>query len=256
MSDLNKEVLEAAIARVLDYPSAYMGGPSAQSRRTAQRVIEALEERGVLAAAPTPAGDVEELAKRLEEGPQAGCAENPGWEEMAAEAADMLRSLAREREVERRGPAAPAPGEVEELARLREAFSRHNQTICQTLGKALGYPWFKDDPVNFPNATEADGVCVGDHVAESLADEAAARIAALGEQLRKYRARLEEQRYLLAKEDGYQARALSAERQRDEAVKALENMIDGVDNSGCDEYWCRAMAFEALSRLVKKEDRT
>ena len=42
------------------------------------------------------------------------------------------------------------------------------EEIEQILGKALGYPWYKDDPKNFPNATEADGVCVGDHTAWSL----------------------------------------------------------------------------------------
>lgn len=65
-----------------------------------------------------------------------------------------------------------------ENERLRLALSRQNEYICQALGKALGYPWFKDDQVNFSGATEADGVCVGEHVAESLADEAAERILA------------------------------------------------------------------------------
>lgn len=62
---------------------------------------------------------------------------------------------------------------------MRTALSRQNDEICQTLGKALGYPWFKDDQKNFPGATEAIGVCVGEHVAESLADETARKIAAL-----------------------------------------------------------------------------
>lgn len=59
----------------------------------------------------------------------------------------------------------------------REIVSKMNDEICQTLGKALGYPWFKDDQKNFPGATESNGVCVGDHVAETLAMEAASRIA-------------------------------------------------------------------------------
>ncbi len=37
--------------------------------------------------------------------------------------------------------------------------------------------------MNFPGATEADGVCVGEHVPESLAVEAAARIKLLERQL-------------------------------------------------------------------------
>lgn len=51
--------------------------------------------------------------------------------------------------------------------------------ICQTLGKVLGYPLFKDDQKNFPGATEADGVCVGEHIAETLAMEAADIIKSL-----------------------------------------------------------------------------
>ena len=66
-----------------------------------------------------------------------------------------------------------------ELARLRDAFSRENNTISQVLGRALGYPRFADDQKNFPGATDANGVCVGDHVAASLADEAANVIRAL-----------------------------------------------------------------------------
>ena len=56
--------------------------------------------------------------------------------------------------------------------------AQENEDVCQTLGKALGYPWFKDDPKNFPDASEADGVCVGDHVGASLAAEAARKIEA------------------------------------------------------------------------------
>jgi cell division septum initiation protein DivIVA len=54
---------------------------------------------------------------------------------------------------------------------IRECFD-----VEQALGKALGYPWYKDDPTNFPEATEADGVCVGEHVPGTIAAEAAARL--------------------------------------------------------------------------------
>lgn len=67
-----------------------------------------------------------------------------------------------------------------EIIRLREALAKQNDEICQTLGKALGYPWYKDDQQNFPGATEENGVCVGEHVAESLAMEAARKIEQLG----------------------------------------------------------------------------
>lgn len=63
-----------------------------------------------------------------------------------------------------------------ERDRLRNAASKSNEEVCQSLGKALGYPWFKDDQANFHGSTETDGVCVGDHVAESIADEAARRL--------------------------------------------------------------------------------
>ena len=69
---------------------------------------------------------------------------------------------------------------------LELACARQNDEVCQILGKALGYPWFKDDPKNFPDATEEDGVCVGDHVGESLAEEAAKKIAELYATVRDY----------------------------------------------------------------------
>jgi len=55
-------------------------------------------------------------------------------------------------------------------------YYRLRDEVEQVLGKALGYPWYKDDQKNFPGTTVADGVCVGDHVPESLLDEAARRI--------------------------------------------------------------------------------
>ena len=54
----------------------------------------------------------------------------------------------------------------------RDKMVQESQEIEQILGKALGYPWYKDDPKNFPNATEADGVCVAPNTAASLAMEA------------------------------------------------------------------------------------
>jgi hypothetical protein len=63
-----------------------------------------------------------------------------------------------------------------ERDRLRDAYTKMNTEVCQRLGKALGYPWFKDDQENFPGATEENGVCTGEHVAESIAAEAARRI--------------------------------------------------------------------------------
>lgn len=66
---------------------------------------------------------------------------------------------------------------VEELEkeqkRLIDAIVRQEEYIEQVLGQALGYPWYKDDQKNFPGAEAADGVCVGNHVAETIAMEMA-----------------------------------------------------------------------------------
>ena len=63
--------------------------------------------------------------------------------------------------------------------RLREAAIREAREIDQTLGRALGFPRYADDPVNFPGATDADGVCTGEHVPATLAQGAADEIARL-----------------------------------------------------------------------------
>jgi hypothetical protein len=63
----------------------------------------------------------------------------------------------------------------------KNACIKQNAEICQILGKALGWPMFADDQTNFPGATEADGVFVGEHVAETLAAEAASKLAATAE---------------------------------------------------------------------------
>jgi uncharacterized protein (UPF0218 family) len=65
----------------------------------------------------------------------------------------------------------------EKIMRLREGLLEQNQNIEQTCGKVLAYPWFKDDQKNFPGATEKDGVCVGDHVAETIVSELAKKHA-------------------------------------------------------------------------------
>lgn len=61
-------------------------------------------------------------------------------------------------------------------------YQKECHEVEQTLGKVLGYPWYKDDPKNFPDATEADGVCIGEHVPGTLAQEAAQRIRKLEEE--------------------------------------------------------------------------
>jgi hypothetical protein len=61
----------------------------------------------------------------------------------------------------------------EKIQFYKDACIKGNHDVEQILGKVLGYPWYKDDQKNFPGATEADGVCVGEHVAQSIAMEAA-----------------------------------------------------------------------------------
>lgn len=72
----------------------------------------------------------------------------------------------------------------EEWKDLLRRIQKEEDEIQQILGKALHYPWYKDDQVNFPGATEEDGVCVGEHVVITLAMEAAKKIEELE---RKYK---------------------------------------------------------------------
>lgn len=75
--------------------------------------------------------------------------------------------------------------DIERLRHVARGLWRESLDIEQILGKALGYPWFKDDQKNFPDATEKDGVCVGDHVALTLAEEAADKIKQLKSRVEK-----------------------------------------------------------------------
>ena len=71
------------------------------------------------------------------------------------------------------------PRTITRLQDTIKGYQAECYAVEQTLGKALGYPAFADDTKNFPDATEAYGVCVGDHTAGTLAAEAAERIAKL-----------------------------------------------------------------------------
>lgn len=66
---------------------------------------------------------------------------------------------------------------------IEDAYKQTSYEVEQILGKALRYPWFMEDPKNFPDATEETGVCVGDHVPETLATEAARKIEELRNQV-------------------------------------------------------------------------
>jgi len=71
-------------------------------------------------------------------------------------------------------------GDIQKLKDVRDKMIKESQEIEQILGKALGYPWYKDDLKNFPNATEADGVCVAPNTAASLAMHAADMMKMMG----------------------------------------------------------------------------
>lgn len=67
--------------------------------------------------------------------------------------------------------------ELEEARRAATAWHKECDEVGQALGKALGYPWYKDDQLNFPGSNEQDGVCIGEHVAGTIALEAAQRLS-------------------------------------------------------------------------------
>jgi hypothetical protein len=73
----------------------------------------------------------------------------------------------------------------ERVQLLERCIAAQNLEIEQTCGKALGYPWFKDDQKNFPGSTEADGVCVGEHVAETIVMELANKYTAAQERIKR-----------------------------------------------------------------------
>jgi hypothetical protein len=70
-------------------------------------------------------------------------------------------------------------GLLDRIKHLEWCLAKSNDDVCQSLGKVLGAPWFKDDQKNFPGSTEEDGVCVGEHVAETMAECASQAITAL-----------------------------------------------------------------------------
>lgn len=74
------------------------------------------------------------------------------------DAATLLLSLASERA---------------SVTHQRDGYRHHLSLAEQIAGKALGYPWYKDDQKNFPGATEADGVCIGEHVGDTIVAELA-----------------------------------------------------------------------------------
>ena len=63
--------------------------------------------------------------------------------------------------------------EIEELQSLIAGYQHHLRECEQIAGRALEYPWFADDQNNFPGSTYDDGVCIGDHIGDSIVQELA-----------------------------------------------------------------------------------
>lgn len=108
-----------------------------------------------------------------------------------------------------------------ELARLRAACQKNDNDIEQILGRALGYPRYCDDQINFPGSTDADGVCVGDQVAASLAMQASDLVAQLRAALAEAERERDEALLNLSKQTEYAEilaeKSHNMEVQRDEA---------------------------------------
>jgi hypothetical protein len=70
-------------------------------------------------------------------------------------------------------------------ARYLNASAATMHCIEQTAAQAIGtYPWYKDDQKNFPGSTEMDGVCIGEHVTETIVAELADNYRYIAAQLR------------------------------------------------------------------------
>lgn len=77
-------------------------------------------------------------------------------------------------------PENPLNKKIKELEDTINKATRADYEIEQLLGKALGYPAYRDDPKNFPNVkSDDDSVCVGEHTPVTLAMEAQGKIATL-----------------------------------------------------------------------------
>lgn len=79
---------------------------------------------------------------------------------------------------------------LKRMAREYEGIAKECREVEQHLGKALHYPWYKDDQKNFLNTTEDDGVCIGEHTPGTIAAEARNRIWLLEREVDELRKQL------------------------------------------------------------------
>ena len=103
---------------------------------------------------------------------------------------------------------------VFEISTYKHKAAIDNEDICQALGKVLGYPWYKDDPKNFSGATEESGVCVGEHVAVTIAAEAAKKI--------------EIQREMILDRDKYIEELVECDEKMHKEYEWLEDRLEGL----------------------------
>lgn len=130
-------------------------------------------------------------------------------------------------------------------------YQHHLRECEQIAGKALGYPWFKDDQTNFPGATEADGVCIGEHVGDTIAEELANRYSALiveGEEMKAARS-----------QPGYDdsaSRDASVGSEPSAAVRLRKHWVDFTQCDFYEEGFAEAMEAAGLVewRSVEPED--
>lgn len=126
-----------------------------------------------------------------------------------------------------------------------KGYQHHLRECEQIAGKALGYPWFKDDQKNFPGTTEADGVCVDDHVGDTIVAELADALKAAEDRAYQAEKREEETSGLLDEmrrqltmaqdeREAAEARALAAE----EALKAYQAAYTWTLGDGGRRSWC------------------
>jgi hypothetical protein len=76
-------------------------------------------------------------------------------------------------------------GEIVNLNKRIEGHMSEHHSVEQALGQALGYPWYRDDEKNVPDATDADGVCTGEHTPSTIALEAGKKITELNAEIKR-----------------------------------------------------------------------
>jgi len=141
---------------------------------------------------------------------------------------------------------AAAPEMMQVIRALQEKLHRYSQGYIKELreaeqvaGKALGYPYYKDDLKNFPDCNEEDGVCTGEHTPVTIVMELAEKYKALQSREKAMREALEWQPIETAPKDGsevlgvYKPESYSADYsiiRWNERRKTWVAMADGSDS--------------------------